>query len=219
MKKHLRIAIVILGVIMISSGCKKDNASSSTNSNSTYIIDKTWWGMFTYAGDTTEYYSAHFNADSSMTWNQSLGEYPGKWSLNSNHLTMDIGPGSITITADIANGNKLTNIHTNNTTIVNSGQLLSAPSQQPLDGTIWKGVFSDKIGSTYNFEIDFKPGSKVDIGFDGLVATTYSYTRSASGVTIRTFNGDNEVWFGIIMSDTKMEGTDRPENKWEVTKQ
>src|ERR1700681_2137515 len=139
MKKHLRIAIIILTVFMISSGCKKDNGGSSA-ANTASITDKTWWGMFTYAGDTTEYYSAHFNADGSLTWNQSLAEYAGKWTLNSNHLAMDIGPGSIAITADISNGSKLVNIHTNNTTVVNSGQLLSAPSQQPLDGTVWKGV-------------------------------------------------------------------------------
>jgi hypothetical protein len=219
MKKHLNIAIIMLGVIMIAAGCKKDNNKSSTNSYATSIVDKTWWGLFTYAGDTTEYYSAHFNTDSSITWNQALGEYTGKWSLNSNHLKMDFGPGSIIITADITNDNKLTNIKTNNTSVINSGQLLPNPSHQSLDGTIWKGIFYDKIGSSYNFEMDFKTGSQVDIGFDGLVATTYSYTRSASGVTIRTYNGDNREWFGVIMSDTKMEGAERPENKWQVTKQ
>jgi hypothetical protein len=219
MKKHFRIAMIILGVIMISSGCKKDNNSSSNNASAASINGKTWWGLFTYVGDTTEYYSVHFNADSSLTWNQTLGEYTGKWSLNSNHLKMDFGPNSIVITADIIGGNTLSNIKSNNSSIINSGQLLLNPSQQSLDGTVWKGVYSDKIGSTYNFEMDFKSGSKVDIGFDGSAATTYSYTRSASGVTVRTFNGDSRLWFGVIMSDTKMEGSERPENKWEVTKQ
>jgi hypothetical protein len=221
MKKHWKIAMIILGMITISSGCKKDNNNngSSNNSSSTSINDKTWWGMFTYAGDTTQYYSVHFNPDSSLTWNQYLGEYKGTWSISSNHLTMDFGPNSIKITADVTNDNKLTNIKTNNTSIINSGQLLANPTHESLDGTIWKGVYSDKIGSTYNFEIDFKANSKVDIGFDGMGAVTYSYARSASGISIRTFDGDNSEWFGIIMSDTKMEGSERPENKWQVTKQ
>ena len=218
MKKYLQTGIIILGVIMISSGCKKDN-DSSNNSSAASINNQTWWGLFTYYGDTTEYYSVHFNPDSSLTWNQYLGEYGGKWSLNGNHLTMDFGPGSIVITADITKDNKLTNLKTNNTSVINSGQLLPNPSHVALDGTVWKGVYSDKIGSTYNFEMKFKTGDKVDIDFDGTSEASYSYVRSANGVTIRTSNGDSREWFGILMSDTKMEGSERPENKWQVTKQ
>jgi|SRR5450432_1915472 hypothetical protein len=218
MKKYLQIGMIILSVIMTSSGCKKDN-NSSNNSSAASINNQTWWGLFTYAGDTTEYYSVHFNPDSTITWNQYLGEYTGKWSLSSNHLTMDFGPGSIVITADVTTDNKLANIKTNNSSVINSGQLLPNPTHEVLDGTVWKGIYSDKIGSTYPFEIDFKANSKVDINFDGMGAVTYSYARSATGVTIRTFDGDNSEWFGILMSDTKMEGSERPENKWQVTKQ
>jgi hypothetical protein len=219
MKKYLQTAMIILGITIISPGCKKDNNSSSNNSSAASINNQTWWGLFTYAGDTTEYYSVHFNPDSSLTWNQYLGEYTGKWSLSSNHLKMDFGPNSIVITADVTADNKLTNLKTNNSSVINSGQLLPNPTHEVLDGTVWKGIYSDKIGSTYPFEIDFKTGNKVDIGLDGTTATTYSYVRSATGVTIRTSDGDTREWFGVLMSDTKMEGSERPENKWQVTKQ
>jgi hypothetical protein len=217
MKKYFRIAMIILGVVLFLTGCKKDNNSS--NNSAASINDKNWWGMFTYAGDSSEYYSAHFNTDKSITWNQSLGEYKGTWSLSGNHLTMDFGPGSIVVTADLTGDNKMTNIKTNNTSVVNNGQLMTSTSEQSLDGSTWKGTFYDKIGSTYPITMVFSAGSKVDIGFDGLTPVSYTYTRSASGVTIRTAGGDDEVWFGLIMSDTKMQGTDRPENKWNVTKQ
>jgi hypothetical protein len=218
MKKRLPLIIIMICTAMIYMGCKKDNGGSASDYAAS-INDKTWWGMFTYAGDTTEYYSVHFNTDNSLTWNQLLGEYSGTWSLSGNHLTMDFGLNSIAITTDITNDNKLTNIKTNNTTVVNSGQLLVNPAQPVLDGTVWKGVFTDKIGSTYNMGAEFKSGGKVTIGLDGLVAETFSYTRSASGITIRAKSG-SDTWFGVIMTDSKIIGTvDKAENKWEVTKQ
>ena len=221
MKKLFQTSIILISASLILSACKKDSTSPGGSSNNTkaVIVDKTWWGMFTYAGEASEYYSVHFNTDSSVTWNQTLGEYQGRWSLTGNHLNINFGPGGISIDADVTSDNKLANITTSNTSVVNSGQLLPNPTQLSLDGTQWKGVYTDKIGSTYNFEMDFKSGSKVDIAFDGTGATTYSYTRSASGVTIRTFDGDTRYWFGIVMTDTKMSGTERPENKWELTKQ
>ena len=217
MKKYLPYTMFILSAVLILSGCKKDSTSSGNYSAS--VSDKTWWGLFTYAGDTTEYYSVHFNTDNSLVWNQMLGEYAGTWSISSNHLTMNLGINSLIITADITGDNKLANIKTNNSSVINIGQLLTNPSQLSLDGTIWKGVFTDKIGSTYNMTMEFQTGGQVVIGLDGLTADTFTYARSASGVTIRAING-SDIWFGIIQSDTKMIGTeDKAENKFELTKQ
>jgi hypothetical protein len=218
MKKFVSVLVIIAWSCIIFTSCKKSNDSSNNGNTSSAVSDKTWWGMFTYPGDTTEYYSVHFNADSTMLWNQMLGEYGGKWTLSGNHLSMNFTNGVI-ITADITGGNKLSAFKVNNTSIINSGELLASPYTQSLDGTKWRGAFYDKIGSDYPMGMEFKSGNQVDITIDGMATETFSYVRSGSGVTIRAKNG-SEVWFGLLMSDTTINGTvDKAENKWVMTKQ
>src|SRR5664279_1997353 len=99
MKKQFRLLMTTLLVIFLISGCKKSSTPDNSKNYSTAIVDKTWWGTFTYKGQTEEYYSMHFNADSSFDWDQLLGSFKGHWSLAGNKLTLTFVGNDTKITA------------------------------------------------------------------------------------------------------------------------
>jgi len=219
MKKQ--VAVILLGVLCIASGCKKSNSNGSNDSGAA-ISEKTWWGELTNQDEKSQYYSVHFNSDGSFVWNQALGEYFGDWSLSGNHLTLSFRDLSVVVEADITGGNKWVNIKTNNTSTVDNGQLFTSPNQKALDGTVWKGTYKDLHDVSYTLEIDFQDAVNMQVTIGNSAAASYTYFRSTSGVIIRTPQAsmDSHVYFGLIMSDTQMQGTDiNPDNRWQVTKQ
>src|SRR6266542_4422176 len=108
MKKY--ISTILLTLTMVMDSCIK---SDTPKDYAVSIKDKTWWGTITYTGKTTEYYSVHFDADSSLLWSQLSGDYAGKWRIANRQLTMTFTGINDVIKADITDDDKLENISDN----------------------------------------------------------------------------------------------------------
>jgi hypothetical protein len=200
MKKYLRILLITLLSTVILFSCKKTN-TPAPNDYTAAIKDKTWWGIFAYTGKTPEYYSLQFNADNTLMWSESVGDYPGKWVLKDRTLTITFNASGSQIKADIGTDDKqLINISVNNNLyVVNSCELIAHPNIT-LENTNWNGSTS-----SYGviFATKFRPGFVVDVNLN-FSTKTYSYSRSASGAAFRVIGAP---YFGVLTSDTTMKGT------------
>lgn len=78
MKKYSSMFVAILLVAGIFSSCKKENAAPKSKDYAASINDKSWWGVFTYTGETSQYYTVHFNSDNTLIWSQLSGDYAGQ---------------------------------------------------------------------------------------------------------------------------------------------
>jgi hypothetical protein len=202
MKKKLNLILVTLLLTGILISCKKSCDTTPLPKDYTASIkDKSWWGEFTYAGETAEYYSVHFNADNTLTWSQFSGDYTGHWILTGKQLTITFDGNSEEIKANVSDDDKLVNI-TDNTTAseINNGQL-SVNSTIPLDNTVWNGTI--RFTSIKALQLNFKPGLQVVINQENMPVNTYTYTKNSSNSVIRVGGS----FFGIITSDDKMKGS------------
>ncbi len=196
-------------------GCKK---SDTPKDYAASIKDRTWWGIFTNTGKTPEYYSIHFNTDSSLLWSDLSGDYAGKWKIADRQLTMTFTAINDEIKADITDDDKLENI-TDNTSFydVNSGALIASPNI-PLDNTVWNG--SANITTSKALQLRFNTGSKVTINIENTVIKSYSYTRSTSGAVIRTTLTGGDVFFGVITINNELRGSvGKSDSPWQANKQ
>jgi hypothetical protein len=205
MKRYKAItAIALLAMISLFS-CKKDNTPALPKDYSNSIKDKTWWGTLTNAGETAQYYSVHFNADNTLLWSQFSDDYPGKWSVDKNKLTLTFLSPDVIVTGEISDDNKLVNITTNTANKVNTGELVENP-RISLESTIWKGDFNIPMGSPIPIQFSFLPGSIVqgNIGY----SFTSVYVRSAYGGVIRFYKPlVNFLVFCVITSSGEMRGS------------
>ncbi len=221
MKKHTGIMAITLLIIGFMVSCSKENEPAPKDYG-TAIKDKTWWGTFAIPGQATEHYSVHFNADSSLKWSQLSGDYNGKWSINSNKLTMDFTTLGSKIKADITDDDKLINFVTTNSAVVNSCELIANPNI-PLENTTWEGTLlfvGSGPASLTSFKISFKPGSLVDARIGSAANILYTYTRSASGGAIRLVSGGTTKHFGVVVSGKDIKGSYLTyASPWQVTKQ
>jgi hypothetical protein len=158
MKKYLSIILVALLVTGLLFSCKKRSDSKDFTA---VIKNKTWWGQLTTSGETAQYYSVYFNGDGSLLWSQRAGGYTGKWTINDNQLTMDFLTPAVQKKANISDDNTLKNIVTNNSTVVNSGEMIANPTTL-LDNTVWKGMISltGGIQEIFHFTATSKVSSK-----------------------------------------------------------
>lgn len=201
MKKHVSIMLVTVLLMCFITSCKK---SSVTKDYTVSVKGKTWWGQLTNAGETIQYYSVYFNGDGSLLWTQRAGSYTGKWVVNNNHLTVDLLTPAVQIKADISDDNILKNIVSNNSTAVNSGEMIANPTI-PLDNTVWKGMLLLSNGTQETFQLRFLTGSKVETKIGTTTLATSPYTRSVSGAVIQ-FNVGAYPYFAVISSDNEMKG-------------
>src|SRR5689334_23368726 len=135
MKKHRIISITLVFMTILFS-CGEDDPSKDYAAS---IKDKTWWGTFTYTGETAQYYSVHFSADNTLVWSQLSGDYPGEWTVKGKSLTLHFTGSSAEIKADISDDDKLIAImDTTPSYEINNGQLLQS-SNVPLENTVWNG--------------------------------------------------------------------------------
>ena len=215
MKKYLHIIPAIIIITGILSGCKKSN-DDIPKDYSASVTDKTWSGVFTYTGKTSEYYSVHFNADKSLIWSELAGDFAGTWLVNNKQLTITFSSGS-KINADITDDNRLINIIASNKSyMVNSGKLVANPNL-PLDNTIWKGTVTS--GTSYPLELDFLPGLKVAILINKVSQGQFSYKRTAGGA-IAVGTGGIGPFFGVIAGDNEMMGSSAiAATPWQATRQ
>jgi hypothetical protein len=211
MKKHLSIVLSMLLSMVIIAGCNKDSAPKDYTAS---IKDKTWWGTLTNTGQTKEYYSVHFNGDSTLAWSQRVGNYDGKWVVKGKQLTMTFPTLNVEIKADIGDDNKLVNITDNNNfSTVNSGELVGNPTIS-LNNTIWTGTITINGNST-PLQLSFAPVASIDIKI-GNVVYPHSYSRSASGGAFRNGKG----FFGVLTGENEMRGSDtNADRPWQATKQ
>jgi hypothetical protein len=204
MKKYTAIIILVsLFSISVITSCKKDSKDYSAS-----VKDKTWWGTMSYAGSKMAYYTIHFNASGSLVWSEQLGDYQGNWVLDGKHLTISLTSIVREIKADLSKDDKLVNIvmvSGNNYTVV-SGDLIPNPLLSSLDNTVWNGSYSTGtgIGMTTTMQITFMPGNSLQMKIGGTLLGARIYTRSGSGVAIRTAYG----FFGMVISSTQIKGTD-----------
>jgi hypothetical protein len=210
MKKYLTIFFATLLAVIIFSSCKKETTTVAKD-YSLSIKGKTWWGTFTNAGESPQYYSVSFSADNLILWSQFSGDYTGQYAVDKNKLIMIFINPSVVVTADITDDNKLANITSNTANKVNSGELVANPNIS-LDNTIWKG------GS---IQLSFLAGSRVQTKLGITTPPAGAYVRSASGGAIRlTVPVLLEPMFGVITSDGVMNGSYViPGNTWQLTKQ
>jgi hypothetical protein len=211
MKKYLKMIAISMVMVIALNNCKKDDNVVPKNYLAA-IGNQTWWGTFTYTGQNAEYFSVHFNANNTLMWSQSLGDYPGKWTIDGKALTMNFTNGT-QIRADITDDNKLTNIVANTKFyIVNSGQQV-ASTFIVLDNTMWEGT-TKIMGSSDPLAATFRPNLAATID-----NVEYEYSKSASGMAIRaTSNNTKLTFFGVLTSGTEMRGTDSNSSDWQLTK-
>lgn len=204
MKKHLAKLVITIVVSIILVNCKKGNNPKDYAAS---ILNKTWWGVLTYTGQTEQYYSVHFNADKTLLWSQLSGDYAGQWDVSGKQLTI-ILTGGVQITADISDDDKLNGIQDNTAAYeINNGQLLTNPNLN-LDNTIWKGTYFN--GSTQQpLQYSFSSGSGITITFGSFPQQVHVYTRVPSGGAIRFNQGGSYPFFGVLTSPTLMKGSEQ----------
>jgi hypothetical protein len=213
MKKYLIAALVLIATIALQS-CKKESTTAPKDYTSS-ISNKNWWGTFNNAGESAQYYSVHFNADHSVLWAQMSGDYSGTWSLNGNRLTINFTLPTVTLTAEISDDNKLTNIITNTPNKVNNGTLIENPNVF-LENSVWNVLRTHiPTDATYFFKFTFISNNKV---FASGISTPFTYSLSPFGASIRI----NTItpYFGVITSGTEMRGNfGDADYRWQATKQ
>jgi hypothetical protein len=216
MKKYTGIALITLLSVVAINSCKKNDTPKDYNAS---IKGKTWVGKFADPGKEPAYYSIYFNADNSLEWNQAGGNYPGLWVVNGRQLIINFVAAGVKITADIADNDTLMNITTNTVGfLVSSGKLLANP-YLPLTNTVWKGAIT-KGNTSYPLQINFKPDLKVEVYMFGSQRAPYSYKRSESGAVIRFTIDATYTFFGVIISDNEMKGSEyAADYPWQATKQ
>lgn len=216
MKKCINIILVVLLSMTTTVSCKKDSAPKDF---AAVIKNKTWWGLLTNPGETSQYYCVYFKADGNLTWSQREGDYAATWVVNNNQVTMDFPTLSVQIKADISEDNKLTNIVPNNSSVVANANLIENPTIT-LNNTQWNGMLTESGGTLQAFQLNFLSGSKVDAKA-GSSAIGGVYTRSESGAVIR-FTLGPYPFFAILTTDKEMRGQWQNFGGyfvWETTKQ
>jgi hypothetical protein len=190
--------------------CNKDNTSKDYMAS---IKGKTWWGMFTYTGNTSEYYSVHFNEDNSLDWSQLPGDDGGQWLLDGKHLTISLTRNNVKMQADISNDDKLENVTDNSSKYeFKSGQLIPNPKLS-LANTVWKGDWGG-----VPFLLTFLNDSRMKTKF-GSDEREVTYTRSSSGAAIRFDRSSVYYYMAVITTDTVMKVGDNGMGLWRAVKQ
>ncbi len=180
--------------------------------------------MLTNVGQPSEFYAVYFNADGSLNWSQMAGDYPGKWTLQENKLTLDFPLLSVQIKADLTSDDKFSNISSTNSSTINSGQLMNN-TPPLLDQTSWKGSrnLNDAGTAIQPLQMEFTPGSQVSIRFtQGNTTTTtkYGYTATKSGAIRAASSFSTDVYFGVFTSAHEMKGSwHKYKFTWQTTKQ
>jgi hypothetical protein len=200
----------------ITVGCKKDSVPKDFAGE---IKNKTWWGLLTNAGETSQYYCVYFKADGNLIWSQREADYAGTWVVNNNQVTMDFPTLSVQIKADISGDNKLTNMVSNNSSVLTDANLIGNPTIA-LNNTQWNGTLVLSGGTSDAFQLNFLSGSKLE-GKVGSSAIGGIYTRSESGAVLR-FTLGLYPFFGIITTDRDLRGQWKTFDNhyvWQTTKQ
>jgi uncharacterized lipoprotein YehR (DUF1307 family) len=214
-------SIIVLSVFLsiALSGCIKDNADTPKDYVAA-ISDKTWSGAITYSGDSTQYYTVHFNADKTLLWTQFSGDYLGNWALVDKQLSMTFAGNNVIVKADISDDDKLANIVVENTNayMINSGARLVNPTMA-LENTDWNGS-AFLVVSRSPYQMSFLPGNNVQVKINNTPYLLSPYTRSASGASIRFVSPFGIKLFGVIMSSTEINGSlAQTYNPWRTIKQ
>ena len=217
MKKYFNIIVVTLLLAATACGCKKSDSAQPKN-YAVSIKDKTWSGIFTYTGKTSEYYSIHFNADNSFIWTELSGDYSGQWVVNGKQLVLKFGGSGATVKGDITDDDRLLTITASSSAyIVNSGKLVVNPNPL-LDNTVWKGILTS--GASHFLQLSFMTGLKVAIQIDNVMQGQFPYKRSASGGAIQVGTGGIGPFFGVITAENEMMGSSAiVATPWQATKQ
>jgi hypothetical protein len=203
MKKYYSVFIVLLAATVMLS-CKKNDPAKEKDYTAS-ISERTWWGKFTNAGETAQYYYVHFNADKTVNWTQLSRDYQATWRLEGNKLTLNFSNPVMAVTADITEDDKLANITTNTPSIINSGELLQT-SAAVLDNSVWKGMVSGFPGGDRQLELNFIPGNQVKVIYDNADFGAVSYFRSPLNGSIRFSAVGPYPFFGFNISGTEMRG-------------
>jgi hypothetical protein len=218
MKRNKRLLLIMLFVTVILISCKKSDTPTPKDYAAS-VNDKTWSGEITYAADSVQFYTVHFNADNSLLWSQLSGDYPGNWGVIGKQLTMTFTGSNAVIQANLTDDDKMANISVSNTNayIVNSAVLVVSPNL-PLEGTVWKGSGYFAV-ATYPFEISFLPGNKAELKINNFTHPLRTYTRSSSGTSIRIAGPGGTQSFAAIISATEINGSSgTSDNPFKTTK-
>jgi hypothetical protein len=206
-KQFIVITATLLCVVLVV-GCKKSTTpdNNTPKDYSASVINKTWWGTFSYKGQTDEYYSMHFNADNTLDWDQLLGQYKGFWALDNNRLSITFVGNDTKITAKIGDDNKLSQFSDNTDfSELKTGQLVENP-QIRLDNTVWTGM-EKSISDSISVKLEFNEKSQVTSTLSSQYYSYISdYSRSSSGGALWvTIEGRDN--FLVIVSENEMKGT------------
>ena len=215
MEKSIRTIVGILMIMGIISGCKK---STATKDYVLSVKERTWWGLITHTGQSSEYYSVHFNADNSFVWSEMSGDIQGNWSLAGKQVTITFSGSGAQIKANISDNDTLLNIFDNSDLYsIKSGYLIETPIVF-LDNTIWKGSITSAGNPPLQLQINYLPNFTVTSSLGS--NAPFSYSRSESDAVVRFYLDATYKFFGVIVSTTEMKGTEvAPDYHWQVTKQ
>jgi len=223
MKKYNKGILVILLSTLVLLSCSEDDAGKNYAAS---IKDKIWWGTLTNAGEGgPQYFSVHFNADNSLQWSQLAGDYEGQWVVDQNKITLTFTGLDVIVTAEISDDNTWTNITTNTPNKVNSGELAENLIMN-LDNTFWNGAqwpinapgldFSSKI-----LQLQFKPDFIYGLHIPSSTAIGFSYEKSPTGgfFRIKMLKDSHPAYFGVIVSDREIRGTNSDLFTFQLIKQ
>jgi hypothetical protein len=223
MKKHIGIILITLLSTGIFVSCNEDDVSKDYAAS---IKDKTWWGELTNAGEGgSQYYSVYFNANNTLVWSQLAGDYGGQWLLDKNKLTLTFTGLDVIMTAEISDDDTWTNITTNTPNKVNSGELAVNPNMN-LDNTLWSGMERPINASgisldTNALQMRFSPNFTYTIRAGEYTAIGFTYEKSPFGGFFRLnkISDDRPDYFGVIVSDREIRGTNSDLFTFQLMKQ
>ena len=221
MKKYLNLFPLLLLINFFLPGCKKE--SNTLKDYGALVKGKIWTGEITYTGQPTGYYSAQFNADSTISWTELGGPFSGgKWSMQGKQLILNL-TATIQCKGDLSDDNKLINITNSNAVLtLNSGQL-NSNGAMVLEGHTWKGSVTNYSGTkTINISMTFNPGLKMEVDGGPFPAMLINQPYERLGASVR-FTNSGITFFGVIQPNgTEIKGQTyggADKYNWKITKQ
>ena len=205
--KYSSMLVALLLFAATFSSCKKENTEPKAKDYAASIKDKSWWGVFTYTGETSQYYTVHFNSDNTLTWSQLSGDYAGQWVITDKTIAFTVSGINVSIKAEISNDDNLVNISDNLSTLeINNGKLFTT-AKLDLEHTVWKGTGLAGGGTSNIIQISFLVGFKAELKLNNTTYPPFSYQTSAYGRGFRIYTGGASQYFGVLITASEIKGS------------
>lgn len=194
----------ILLLITLCCACSKKNDDPPANNpdRKEWFTSKTWTGEYKDPGrpHAQAVYSLAFGTGGNVVLSTIMGDSTGTYTLDKDKLVMSFYGNAIKISATVTDDSKLSDIQhltASNWEMV-SGSMNKANTTQPLDGTTWKGSFTQAgsitlafaAGNLVTFDDDIHPYQRREGGVIRFYWVDHRFTSMFMVITAsNTING------------------------------